>query len=157
VQLHIQVERRSRHDYLPANFGREEAMVKLPPPVWTVLYLLIAAGASYLAGWPRISGLPFVPLGVLLIIAGVALAVTAARGHGDQSDLADQSQARHFRTFQFHPQSDVPQPGDHRAGDRLLGRRLADVPGPDRGFCNGELGAYTVRGGEDAPPIRRGL
>jgi len=54
-------------------------MVKLPPPVWMVLYVLIAAGASYLAGWPRIPGLPLVPLGVLLIIAGVALAVTAAR------------------------------------------------------------------------------
>jgi protein-S-isoprenylcysteine O-methyltransferase Ste14 len=53
-------------------------MVKLPPPVWTVLYLLIAAGASYLAGWPRIPGLPLVPLGVLLVIAGVALAVAAA-------------------------------------------------------------------------------
>jgi protein-S-isoprenylcysteine O-methyltransferase Ste14 len=54
-------------------------MVKLPPPVWMVLYLLIAAGASYLARWPRIPGLPLVPLGVLLVIAGVAFAVAAAR------------------------------------------------------------------------------
>jgi protein-S-isoprenylcysteine O-methyltransferase Ste14 len=54
-------------------------MVKLPPPVWMVFYLLIAAGASYLAGWPRVPGLPVVPLGVLLIIAGVALAVASAR------------------------------------------------------------------------------
>jgi protein-S-isoprenylcysteine O-methyltransferase Ste14 len=54
-------------------------MVKLPPPVWMVLYVLIAAGASCLAGWPLIPGLPVVPLGVLLIIAGVALAVAATR------------------------------------------------------------------------------
>jgi protein-S-isoprenylcysteine O-methyltransferase Ste14 len=54
-------------------------MVKLPPPVWMVLYVVIAAGASYLAGWPLIPGLPVVPLGVLLIIAGVALAVAATR------------------------------------------------------------------------------
>jgi hypothetical protein len=54
-------------------------MVKLPPPVWMVLYVVIAAGASYLAGWPPIPGLPVVPLGVLLIIAGVALAVAATR------------------------------------------------------------------------------
>jgi protein-S-isoprenylcysteine O-methyltransferase Ste14 len=53
--------------------------VKLPPPVWMVLYVVIAAGASYLAGWPLIPGLPVVPLGVLLIIAGVALAVAATR------------------------------------------------------------------------------
>jgi protein-S-isoprenylcysteine O-methyltransferase Ste14 len=53
-------------------------MVNLPPPVWTLIFLLIAAGSSALAGWPRPPGLPIVWLGVALVILGVALSVTAA-------------------------------------------------------------------------------
>ena len=53
-------------------------MVKLPPPVWTLIYVLIAAGSSALAGWPRAPSLPIPWLGIVAIIAGVALAVSAA-------------------------------------------------------------------------------
>jgi hypothetical protein len=35
--------------------------------------VLIAAAWSYFAGWPRILGLPLVPLAVLLVLAGVSL------------------------------------------------------------------------------------
>jgi protein-S-isoprenylcysteine O-methyltransferase Ste14 len=27
-------------------------MLKLPPPIWTLLFLILTAGLSYLAGWP---------------------------------------------------------------------------------------------------------
>jgi len=53
-------------------------MVKVPPPIWTLLCLLVAAALSALAGWRRFPGLPFVPLAVVLVIAGVALPVWAA-------------------------------------------------------------------------------
>jgi protein-S-isoprenylcysteine O-methyltransferase Ste14 len=53
-------------------------MLKIPPPIWTLAYVLVAAAISYLAGWPRIPGLPFPPLGIALIIVGVASAVAAA-------------------------------------------------------------------------------
>lgn len=53
-------------------------MVKVPPPIWTLGYVLLAAAISYAAGWPRVPGLPFVPLAIALIVAGVTLAVTAA-------------------------------------------------------------------------------
>jgi len=52
-------------------------MVKLPPPIWTLIYLLIAAVLSYVLGWPRLPGLPFVPLGVALVAVGIALPATA--------------------------------------------------------------------------------
>jgi protein-S-isoprenylcysteine O-methyltransferase Ste14 len=52
-------------------------MVRLPPPIWALIYLAIAAVLSALAGWPRIPGLPTVWLGIVLIVAGVGLAVTA--------------------------------------------------------------------------------
>jgi protein-S-isoprenylcysteine O-methyltransferase Ste14 len=53
-------------------------MLKLPPPVWTLLYILIAYGLSRLAGAGPIPSLRIVPLGIILIVAGVALAVSAA-------------------------------------------------------------------------------
>jgi protein-S-isoprenylcysteine O-methyltransferase Ste14 len=48
-------------------------MVNVPPPAWSLAYVLIATALSYLAGWPRIRGLPLVPLAVLLVVAGAAL------------------------------------------------------------------------------------
>ena len=53
-------------------------MLKLPPPVWALAYVLIAAGVSYLAGWPRIPGLPLVSFAIVLIVLGIVLAVSAA-------------------------------------------------------------------------------
>jgi protein-S-isoprenylcysteine O-methyltransferase Ste14 len=53
-------------------------MVSLPPPAWTLIYLLIAAGLSALAGWPRVPGLPIIWLGVALVVIGVGMAVSAA-------------------------------------------------------------------------------
>jgi protein-S-isoprenylcysteine O-methyltransferase Ste14 len=52
-------------------------MLKLPPPAWALAYLLIAYGICRLIGSPPALGLPIVPLGVALVIAGVALSVLA--------------------------------------------------------------------------------
>jgi len=45
-------------------------MVKLPPPIWSLLYVLIAAAFSWLLGWPRLPGLPLPPLGIALFVIG---------------------------------------------------------------------------------------
>ena len=45
-------------------------MLKLPPPVWTLIFLVVAAALSLALGWPKVPGLPFPPLG----IASVAIA-----------------------------------------------------------------------------------
>jgi len=52
-------------------------MVKLPPPIWALVYVLIATAASYFLGWPLVPDLPLVWLGVLLILAGGASAISA--------------------------------------------------------------------------------
>jgi len=52
-------------------------MVRLPPPVWTLFYLIAASVASFLYPWKSIVDFQFVALGVVLIAAGVALAVWA--------------------------------------------------------------------------------
>jgi protein-S-isoprenylcysteine O-methyltransferase Ste14 len=53
-------------------------MLKLLPPIWALIYVLITAAISYLAGGPRVAGLSFVSLAVSLIVLGIALAGAAA-------------------------------------------------------------------------------
>jgi protein-S-isoprenylcysteine O-methyltransferase Ste14 len=53
-------------------------MLKLPPPVWALFYTLIAYGLARLLDADPIPGLAIVPLAVILIVAGMALAVSAA-------------------------------------------------------------------------------
>jgi protein-S-isoprenylcysteine O-methyltransferase Ste14 len=42
-------------------------MVRLPPPIWTAIYLLLAAVLGWLLGEPKFPGLPLVPLGIVLV------------------------------------------------------------------------------------------
>jgi protein-S-isoprenylcysteine O-methyltransferase Ste14 len=53
-------------------------MLKLPPPVWALAYVLIAFGLNHLVGKHPIPHLPGVAFAVTLIVAGVALSVSAA-------------------------------------------------------------------------------
>jgi protein-S-isoprenylcysteine O-methyltransferase Ste14 len=55
----------------------ECTVVKLPPPIWAFAYVMIAAGISYLAGWPRAPGLPIIPLGLTFIILGLTSMISA--------------------------------------------------------------------------------
>ena len=45
-------------------------MVRVPPPAWAVLYVVVCAAISWLLGWPRVPGLPAPPLGMALIAGG---------------------------------------------------------------------------------------
>ncbi|MGP0092216.1 MAG: methyltransferase family protein [Xanthobacteraceae bacterium] len=42
-------------------------MLKLPPPIWAVVSVLIAAAISWWLGWPKLPGLPLVTLGIALV------------------------------------------------------------------------------------------
>jgi protein-S-isoprenylcysteine O-methyltransferase Ste14 len=52
-------------------------MLKLPPPVWALLFLSIAGAASWLHSWRGLVDLHVVWLGVALVAVGVAVAVWA--------------------------------------------------------------------------------
>ena len=41
-------------------------MVKLPPPIWALIYASIAAAASWAAGWPGVADLRNLPFGIVL-------------------------------------------------------------------------------------------
>jgi protein-S-isoprenylcysteine O-methyltransferase Ste14 len=42
-------------------------MLKLPPPIWALVYILIAAAISWALGWPKLLGLPLASLGIALV------------------------------------------------------------------------------------------
>ena len=52
-------------------------MLRLRPPIWSLIYVLIATGISSWLGWPRVPGLPLVALGIAVVIAGLILPVWA--------------------------------------------------------------------------------
>jgi protein-S-isoprenylcysteine O-methyltransferase Ste14 len=54
-------------------------MLKLPPPVWTFIYLVVAAASGFVLGWPKIPGLTLPPLGIALVAAAFVPAVWAIR------------------------------------------------------------------------------
>ena len=53
-------------------------MLKLPPPIWALAYVLIAFGVSRFAGPHRTGNGLAIPIGLVLIGAGLALAIAAA-------------------------------------------------------------------------------
>jgi len=52
-------------------------MLKLPPPVWALSYVVLAAAISWLLGWPKVPGLPLPKLGIALALIPWALPVWA--------------------------------------------------------------------------------
>jgi protein-S-isoprenylcysteine O-methyltransferase Ste14 len=53
-------------------------MVKLPPPVWVLIYALLGGAASAAFPWRRLIDLRVLPLGAALLAGGLALSVWAA-------------------------------------------------------------------------------
>ena len=53
-------------------------MVRLPPPVWTLIFLALAGAASALLPIPRAHEAWLLPVGAVLAAAGLALSVWAA-------------------------------------------------------------------------------
>src|SRR5215471_14155173 len=52
-------------------------MLKLPPPIWTLVYVLTAAAISWFFGWSKVPGLPLAPLGIFLVAISWILPVWA--------------------------------------------------------------------------------
>jgi protein-S-isoprenylcysteine O-methyltransferase Ste14 len=60
--------------------GRHHApiMLRLPPPVWALTYVVVAVKISRMVAWDSRAELQLVPLAVALTAVGIALAVSAA-------------------------------------------------------------------------------
>ena len=52
-------------------------MLKLPPPIWALIYVLAAVVISWFFDWSKLPGLPLAPLGILLVAISWILPVWA--------------------------------------------------------------------------------
>ncbi len=52
-------------------------MLKLAPPIWTLIYLLLCVALSWSLGWPLVPGLPLPTLGIALVAVAFILPVWA--------------------------------------------------------------------------------
>jgi hypothetical protein len=53
-------------------------MLKLAPPVWALIYIVIAALVSAIYPWRALIGLRVLSLGILLVAGGLVIAFLAA-------------------------------------------------------------------------------
>jgi protein-S-isoprenylcysteine O-methyltransferase Ste14 len=64
-------------------------MLRLPPPIWALIYIVIGVAVSWLLHWPKIPGLPILPVGIPLALAAWILplwAITLFRREGTEVD-----------------------------------------------------------------------
>jgi len=52
-------------------------MLKYPPPIWALIFLILTAGASYLGGWPTVPQLHNPTIGIGLIVVSFIAPVWA--------------------------------------------------------------------------------
>jgi len=52
-------------------------MLKLPPPIWALVYVLTTAAISWFFGWSKLPGFPLVSLGISLVAISWILPVWA--------------------------------------------------------------------------------
>ena len=64
-------------------------MLRLPPPIWALIYVLTAAVISWFFDWSKVPGLPIAPLGILL----VAISWTGVNGDETISSVTYAGQA----------------------------------------------------------------
>jgi len=53
-------------------------MLKLPPPIWALVYAAVAGAASAAFPWRNVVDLKVVPLGAILLVVGFGLSLWAA-------------------------------------------------------------------------------
>ena len=52
-------------------------LLALPPPVWTLAYLVFCGAIAWALGWPKLPGLPLAPAGIALALLSAILAIWA--------------------------------------------------------------------------------
>jgi protein-S-isoprenylcysteine O-methyltransferase Ste14 len=45
-------------------------MLKLPPPIWALVYIAACLAIGWALGWPLLPGLPLAPLGLAVVVFG---------------------------------------------------------------------------------------
>ena len=134
-------------------------MLKLPPPIWALVYVLIAAAISWSLGWPKFLGLPLAPLGIALVaVAWIppVWAIVLFRREGTEVSPTSPANRTLVTSGPYrYPQPHVSGPRYRHPGHRRLGRRLANVHCAHRRLRHRQLDSHPLRRRQDAPSVRR--
>ncbi len=69
-------------------------MLRLPPPLWALIFLILSTAVSYLAGWPRSPYLHSLPVGIAFIAVSFIAPIWALvlfRGENTQVDTTSEA------------------------------------------------------------------
>ena len=123
-------------------------MLKLPPPVWALVYVLFAEAISWLLGWPKMPGFPRPPLGIAMVTLPWILPVWAIimfRREGTEvSPISPVNRKLYCRSIQFYTQPHVPRTGYSHPRHCSMGRRVANVPRAHRRLRHRKLGPHPI-------------
>ena len=130
-------------------------MLKLAPPVWTFLYLIIAGAVHWLYPWRVLANLPLVWLGLALARIGFAIsfgAVSLFRREGTELNPASETNKLLVVCGSFRFTRNPMYLGlvIFTLGICILGGGAAHVRSFLARVRGDELGAYSIRGGENA-------
>ena len=104
-------------------------MLKLPPPIWALFYVLTAAAISWLFGWSKVPGFPLVSLGISLVAISWILPVWAIvlfRREGTEVEPTSATNRKLITRGPYH--------GEYRKAARVAASRVILVPVPMSAF-----------------------
>src|SRR6266446_725560 len=124
-------------------------MLKLPPPVWALVYVLFAVAISWPLDWPKMPGFPLPPLGIALVTIPWILpawAIIMFRREGTEINPTSPTNSKLITIgpYRFYTQSYVPRFGYGHPRHSRMGRRLANVPRAHRHVRHRKLGPHPV-------------
>ena len=133
-------------------------MLKLPPPIWALIYVLFASAISWRLGWPKIPGLPFAPLGIALAIAACILPIWAILLFRREGTEVSPTSPTNQKLVISSPTNLPATPCIwgwfcSRSGSRYR-QALANDDCALCGLRHGRLGSHPLRRGQDAPSVR---
>ena len=135
-------------------------MLRIAPPIWTLIYILLCVALSWSLGWPTIPGLP-PPVGMVLVALAFIPSVWAFVLFRREDTEINPTSPANRKLVTRGPYQFTHNPMYLGLVTLSLGIAVWigawPVHGAPRRLRYCQLGPHPLRGSQDAPPVRRGL
>ena len=124
-------------------------MLRFPPPVWALAYVLLAVATRWSFDWPKMPGFPLPPLGIALVTVPWILPVWAIIMFRREGTEVSPTSPANRTLITIGPYRFTRNPMYLglvvvTPGHRSMGRRLANVPRAHRRLRYCKLGPHPV-------------